>query len=96
MCLITCAKRNQEVSPVCSLWHNGIGKAPDNIAKLLNISEVLITTGTADETGTISGLLLCKEFAEKHGGKIRIENEAGQGRYFIFTIPVFIEHENEI
>ena len=58
-----------------SVSDNGIGIKPDNLTKLFDISQVLTTTGTAEETGTGLGLLLCKEFVEKHGGKIWVESE---------------------
>ena len=74
-----------------SVSDNGIGIPPDNLTKLFDISEVLTTTGTAKETGTGLGLLLCKEFIEKHGGKIWVESEEGKGSDFKFTIPIFTE-----
>jgi signal transduction histidine kinase len=70
-----------------SVSDNGIGIKPDNLAKLFDISEVLTTKGTAKETGTGLGLLLCKEFVEKHGGKIWVESEVGKGSEFKFTLP---------
>ena len=74
-----------------SVSDNGIGIPSENLAKLFDISEVLSTKGTAGETGTGLGLLLCKEFVEKHGGKIWVESTVGEGSDFKFTLPVFNE-----
>jgi signal transduction histidine kinase len=79
-----------------SVSDNGIGISQDNLAKLFDISKVLTTKGTAEETGTGLGLLLCKEFIEKHGGKIWVESEVGKGSDFKFTLPISAEHANGI
>ena len=76
-----------------SVTDNGVGIKPDNLTKLFDISQVLSTKGTAEETGTGLGLLLCKEFVEKHGGKIRVESEYGRGSEFIFSLPTLSQHE---
>jgi signal transduction histidine kinase len=73
-----------------SVSDNGIGIEPYNIAKLFDITQVLTTTGTAEETGTGLGLLLCKEFVEKHGGKIWVKSEVGKGSDFKFTLPISV------
>ena len=81
---------NAEVNPdnvTISVSDNGNGIPPENLAKLFNISEVLTTKGTAGETGTGLGLLLCKDFVEKLGGKIWVESESGKGSRFSFTMP---------
>ena len=72
---------------IISVSDDGIGISPDNITKLFDISQVLSTKGTAKEKGTGLGLLLCKEFVEKHGGKIWVESEVGKGSDFKFTLP---------
>jgi signal transduction histidine kinase len=71
-----------------SVSDNGVGIEPENVLKLFDFSYVLSTTGTADEKGTGLGLFICKEFVEKHGGKIWVESEKGKGSEFKFTIPV--------
>ena len=72
-----------------SVSDNGIGINPDNLAKLFDITEVITTKGTAKETGTGLGLLICKEFVEKHGGEIWVESEVGKGSDFKFTLPIY-------
>jgi len=77
-----------------SVSDNGIGIAPHNLMKLFEMAEVSTTKGTAEETGTGLGLLLCKEFVEKHGGKIWVESEVGKGSDFKFTLPISAEQAN--
>lgn len=66
---------------------NGVGISPENINKLFRIDVSVTTIGTSDEKGTGLGLILCKEFVEKNGGKIRVESEINKGTTFIFTVP---------
>ena len=79
-----------------SISDNGIGIKPNNLVKLFDISQVLTTKGTSGETGTGLGLLLCKEFVEKHGGKIWVESEVGKGSDFKFTLPISVEQAKSI
>jgi len=65
----------------------GIGIDPENIKKLFKLDENYTTEGTEDEIGTGLGLILCKEFVEKHGGTIQVESKVGFGSKFIFTLP---------
>ena len=70
-----------------SVSDNGIGIPPKLLVKLFDFSKIYTTAGTAKESGTGFGLILCKEFIEKHGGTISVESEVGKGSTFYFTIP---------
>jgi len=87
--VINISAEKTESGITISVSDSGIGISTDNIKKLFNISEVLSTHGTSGETGTGLGLLLCKEFVEKHGGKIWVESELGKGSVFKFTLPIY-------
>ena len=80
--------KQADSSITISVSDNGVGIQPDELCKLFHISNVQTTRGTADEKGTGLGLLLCKEFVEKHQGKIWVESEVGKGSDFKFTLPM--------
>ncbi len=65
----------------------GVGIESENLKKLFRIDSHLTTKGTACETGTGLGLIVCKEFIEKNGGQIHVESIVGKGSDFIFTLP---------
>jgi PAS domain S-box-containing protein len=69
---------------------NGVGMSESVKDKLFKADENQTTMGTAQEAGTGLGLILCKEFVEKHGCKIWVESEAGKGSKFCFTLPKFV------
>lgn len=66
----------------------GAGIAPDKISKLFQLDKIMTSEGTDGEKGTGLGLILCKEFVEKNGGKIWAENKEGTGIKFCFTLPL--------
>ncbi|RJP68904.1 MAG: PAS domain S-box protein [Ignavibacteriales bacterium] len=66
---------------------NGIGIDEINIPKLFRLDYHFTTKGTAEETGTGFGLILCKEVIDKHEGRIWVESEVGKGSRFYFTFP---------
>jgi len=69
---------------------NGIGITGKAQKDLFKVNEMHSTRGTNNENGTGLGLLLCKEFVEKHGGIISIESEPGKGTKIKFTLPHYI------
>jgi signal transduction histidine kinase len=65
----------------------GIGISNDFLNKIFEAENKTSTRGTLDEPGTGLGLILCKEFVERHEGVIYAESKAGEGSKFTFTIP---------
>ena len=80
------AVKNQNEIKV-SVKDSGVGISKTSLDKLFRIDENFSTRGTQNEQGTGLGLILCKEFIEKHGGVIGVESEPGRGTTFNFTIP---------
>jgi len=76
-----------ESNILISVSDNGVGIKKENQEKLWDFSKPYTSAGTNGEKGTGLGLLLCKEFVEKHGGKIWAESELGKGSIFKFTLP---------
>jgi signal transduction histidine kinase len=69
-----------------SVTDNGVGIAPEIQKILFDKTAGYSTRGTANEKGTGLGLILCKEFIERNGGKIWMESEPGKGSTFYFTL----------
>ncbi len=70
-----------------SVSDTGIGMSEDTIYKLFKPGEKVGMRGTEGEASTGLGLLLCKEFVEKHGGHIWVESNKDVGSTFYFTLP---------
>lgn len=68
---------------------NGVGINEADLAKLFRIDVNHSTSGTNNEQGTGLGLILCKEFVEKNGGRIWVESTEGKGSKFKFTLPLY-------
>jgi len=68
----------------------GIGIAPNDLPKLFRIDTYHTTNGTANETGTGLGLILCHEFVSRNGGKITVQSTLGEGTTFSFTLPAHV------
>lgn len=73
---------------IIEIKDEGIGISPENLFKLFKNTEYISTYGTDGEKGSGLGLLLCKDFIEKHNGKLWVESELGKGSSFKFTLPI--------
>jgi signal transduction histidine kinase len=70
-----------------SVKDNGVGLSSEDKGQLFRLDSGYTTLGTNNEKGTGIGLILCKEFVERHKGKIWVESTLGEGSVFMFTIP---------
>lgn len=69
-----------------SVTDTGIGMHRDVLDKLSG-NHFYTSKGTANESGTGLGLMLCKEFLKKIGSRMYIESEYGKGSTFSFVLP---------
>ena len=83
---ISAEKSDNEMVSI-TIKDHGIGMNQELIDKLFTLTENINRKGTEGEPSTGLGLILCKEFVEKQGGKIWAESKEGEGSSFIFTLP---------
>ena len=81
------AKATADKNIEISITDSGIGISNAMIENLFRLDIQTNRKGTEGEASSGLGLLLCKEFIEKHGGKIWVESEEGKGSTFHFVIP---------
>jgi ligand-binding sensor domain-containing protein/signal transduction histidine kinase len=86
MILISAKKHNGFCQIV--VQDDGIGISKEELGKIFKVGSKHKTLGTKGEKGTGLGLVLCKEFVEKQGGKLEVESQPGKGSKFSFTLPL--------
>ena len=82
------AKVTGDKSIEISIKDSGIGMSPDLVDVLFRLDAQTNRKGTDGEPSTGLGLIICKDFIEKHGGKIWVESKLGKGSDFKFTYPM--------
>lgn len=82
---ISAVKQHNEI--LFSIRDTGVGISHENLERIFRLDQSYSTLGTGKEKGTGLGLILCKEFVEKHDGKIWVESKENVGSTFFFTLP---------
>lgn len=85
---VTVQASRAEHSVIIQVTDTGIGISANRIERLFRIDSNETTLGTNEEEGTGLGLVLCKEFTERHGGTLVVESEPGKGSVFTLTLPL--------
>jgi signal transduction histidine kinase len=65
----------------------GIGISPNKLEQLFKIEKNILSKGTNGETGSGLGLILCKEFIDRHKGSIFLQSKAGKGTTVSVKLP---------
>ncbi len=81
------AKTDVDNTVEIAINDNGIGMNAIMMDNLFRLDIKTNREGTENEPSSGLGLILCKEFVEKHGGKIRVESAEGIGSTFYVTLP---------
>lgn len=84
--LVSAIKENNHVT--LAVKDSGVGMSEEEIGKLFRIDVKYSNIGTDNERGTGLGLILCKEFVERHGGRIWVESQTNKGSEFKLSIPL--------
>ena len=81
------AQVNDDQNIEISVKDSGIGMNQNILSKLFSNDELANRRGTDGESSSGLGLIICKDFVEKHGGKIWAKSEVGKGSTLYFTLP---------
>ncbi len=70
-----------------SVKDTGVGMSSETLRSLFHVDSNITTRGTAGEKGSGLGLIICKEFIEKHGRHIQVDSLPNEGSKFTFCLP---------
>ncbi|MFQ5814660.1 MAG: sensor histidine kinase, partial [Anaerolineae bacterium] len=80
--------REEGANLILSVIDQGVGIPPDDLPHIFEKFYRVWSTTESGIEGVGLGLVLAKEAAEAHGGKIEVESEPGVGSRFIVTLPI--------
>ena len=76
------------LSTIIQVIDYGVGLDKTSQQNLFNSNHMVTKTGTIGEKGTGLGLMLCKEFIERHNGQMSIKSSVGKGTQIKVTLPL--------
>jgi c-di-GMP phosphodiesterase len=85
---VTISAKSLDNTMECSVRDTGIGMTPATVKNFFCLDVQTNRKGTEGEPTSGLGLIICKEFVEKHRGRLWVESEEGKGSTFFFTLPI--------
>jgi signal transduction histidine kinase len=85
--LIVISSTQNDTQTEISIEDNGVGMSQDALENLLQQTSKNSTKGTAGESGSGMGLMITKEFINKHKGTLHVESQEGKGSKFTIVFP---------
>lgn len=82
------ADTDDNFATIC-IEDTGIGMDDEIAENLFKLDSHHTSLGTNAEKGTGLGLVLCKEFIMKHGGRIWVNSTLNKGSKFYFSVPLY-------
>jgi len=79
--------KEEKLQFIVNIIDKGIGIQEENLNKIFLPKSSPLSSGTNKERGTGLGLLICRDFIDKWGGRIWVESIYGEGSTFSFSIP---------
>ena len=80
--------RSVPESAEITISDTGIGMDEGTVRSLFTVDKGPSISGTQNERGSGLGLIICKEFVERHGGTIQVQSELGKGSQFRVSLPL--------
>jgi len=84
---ITIQAEKDSKNTILSITDSGIGMNAKIVENIFKLNVKTNRNGTENEPSSGLGLILCKEFIEKHGGKIGVESGENKGTTFYCSFP---------
>lgn len=84
---ITIQAEKDSKNTILSITDSGIGMNAKIVENIFKLDAKTNRNGTENEPSSGLGLILCKEFIEKHGGKIWVKSGENKGTTFYCSFP---------
>ncbi|MBR6285547.1 MAG: HAMP domain-containing histidine kinase, partial [Bacteroidaceae bacterium] len=81
---------------IVNVRDHGCGMSEEDQKRLFNTETHFTKYGTANEEGSGLGLLLCKDFVEKNGGRLTLQSVEGEGSTFSFSVPLSQKGKSQV